>query len=301
LQDNPEPTASSTGGVVARVPRGTSTTIGAALTEKGPGPFFDGAWSGRSVGADAALFDQHEPAARRFNERESRNHGKGRRQRAGNFLASRRSEEQEQPARLEQCLKAPQNTRVSPNAAKRDDVRCFVQLGFREEFLVTRSLDARARQLQQQNGLPEKRGLPRLRFHHGQGHPGDGELQRKSGGAAAGSDVEHGRRRIRDVPRSDERLEQQAIDGLVGIVERGEIDLTIPERQQLVIGGQAVSQLRWQRQAGPQRPPQQTRPKASGNDGGRGHQMPPDPLRRALPPPGSRDRRRLAAPRQPPA
>ena len=61
-----------------------------------------------------------------------------------------------------------------------------------------------------------------------------------------------------DVAGRQERLENQAIDGRVGIIERGQVDFGVPEREQLQIGEQRIREFRRNRQIHPPRAPGKT-------------------------------------------
>ena len=62
----------------------------------------------------------------------------------------------------------------------------------------------------------------------------------------------------RDVPRREQRLENQAIDRGIWIIERGQIDFGVPEREQLQIRQERIRQLGRDRQIHPPRAPCKT-------------------------------------------
>jgi len=65
------------------------------------------------------------------------------------------------------------------------------------------------------------------------------------------------------VANSDHRLQKKPINGRVGIVQSGEVNLAVPPGEELVVSGQPLNQVVGQEEAGPGSPASQTGSKIS--------------------------------------
>src|SRR6266508_5147191 len=89
-------------------------------------------------------------------------------------------------------------------------------------------------QLKLAHGLTQKRRLPLLRLNHRQVQSRPSNLERESRRTAARSQIEPSEPTVHNERRSRQRLDKQAIEGLVGwLGERkgSEVDSCVPARQ----------------------------------------------------------------------
>ena len=134
------------------------------------------------------------------------------------------------------------------------------EFGTGQEVFGAGRIDVGVGHVQHADGFAQEGRFPRLRLDHAQCRAGDGDLQRQRRRSAAGTDVEHvwmgggqGMRmsvavvRAEHMFRGNQRFDQEAIDGLVwrvGQRKRREIDLLIPEFEEVVVGHQRIDELR---------------------------------------------------------
>ena len=117
----------------------------------------------------------------------------------------------------------------------------FVQLRTREQLFVSTGFHA-ARSVKPRCRTASRRNADFRAFTSTIVRPNLGterKRQRNGRGAAAGADVHElwttGRG---EMTRGDDRLQQQPVDRLVRILERGQIDLPVPTGEKLVVGDQ---------------------------------------------------------------
>ena len=104
-------------------------------------------------------------------------------------------------------------------------------------------------QLELTHRFTQKRRFSRFDLNHRQRQPWHRQLQWDGGRSSAGSDVHQLAGGCRHVTRRDERLQNQPVDRLVWILQRGQVDLLIPARQQRVERRQLLSQVVGEKQA----------------------------------------------------
>ena len=156
-------------------------------------------------------------------------------------------------ARLQERLRRHQRAELNPHRANRHDVAALVDRRVRQELLEPPALDAHVRELQLPHRLAEERALADLRFDHAQRCVRNLDLQRNGRRSAAGADVQDGSGALQD-PGGRHRLEDQAVDGLVAIVQGGEVHPRVPraeERQELRVRGSLLGRQVEIRAAGP--------------------------------------------------
>lgn len=145
------------------------------------------------------------------------------------FRPAGASEKHEDPADSDKRLEAGQNSLFEPHRPNRHNVGNFVKLWAGEEFFVSGGLYGGVRESQVSYGFPEERRLSGLGFDHAELTPRNREFHRDSRGAATGPDVHlSDSGRLREVACSGERLEEQPVDRLVGILESREVHLPVP-------------------------------------------------------------------------
>ena len=108
---------------------------------------------------------------------------------------------------------------------------------------------SRVFQLELTHRFTQKRGFSRFDLNHRQRQPWHRQLQWDGGRSSAGSDVHQLAGGCRHVTRCDEGLQNQPVDRLVWILQRGQVDLLIPARQQRVERRQLLSQVVGEKQA----------------------------------------------------
>ena len=138
----------------------------------------------------------------------------------------RGSEEQDPAAEAKEGLDAVQELLLHPNGPHTHEVLRLVQFGPRQQVLCPGRFHRRVRQVQVAGGLSQECRLPSLRLDHDQLKGGNRELQRNGRRTPAGADVDQARARpeVRtmavtrgsmQVPRGNQRLDEQPVDGLV--------------------------------------------------------------------------------------
>src|SRR5207253_3316743 len=78
--------------------------------------------------------------------------------------------------------------------------------------------------------------------------------------SAAAADIEHPGRARRNVPRGDERLDEQPIDRFrrgLGQIQAGQVDLAVPGFEEAEVGFETRGELRCERDARTLRPPRE--------------------------------------------
>ena len=159
------------------------------------------------------------------------------------FGAARTSKENEPASDSQERLKGRKRPLLQTDRPHRQDIKAFQKLRTRQQRLVTRGLHGGIRQGELADRLAKEGGLPGFYLYHQQAGLRRGELHRNPRRASAGPDVHLSHRSSGEVARRDQRLQKEPIDGRIGIIERGQIDLAVPAGQQLVIGEQSVGEL----------------------------------------------------------
>jgi hypothetical protein len=132
-------------------------------------------------------------------------------------------------------LKRSEDTSLSPDRAKGHDILGFVELGPRQQLLVSGGFNLRAHERQLPNRLAQEGGLARFDLHHRELNIRKSQLERNCRRAASRADVHEPLGCRGNVPGGHERLEQEPIDTFIHVLNRSEIDLPIPSGQQLVV------------------------------------------------------------------
>ena len=125
-----------------------------------------------------------------------------------------------------------------------------MEFRLREEFLITCRLDNRLFQSKGTHGFPQKGRLSRFCLDHGQTDSGRAQPHRDSRRAPAGADIHEICRLGRQLPRCDNRLQQETIDRFVGIIQRSQVDFAVPAIEEFVIGRELRDKIVWEKNAG---------------------------------------------------
>lgn len=158
------------------------------------------------------------------------------------------AEEKQVAARFEKRLQRDQGFRLNADGSDRDEVKALVKLRPRQQFFETRGLDVDIDETEIADGLPQKNRLSGFRLHQAKVQRGrSGELQRNRRRPASGTDVQRAPRVGSDVPRGDDRLDQEPIDRVVlttrGQPKRREIDLCVPLREQRIVAIEPIDEV----------------------------------------------------------
>ena len=157
------------------------------------------------------------------------------------------------PGRTNACS-VTQGPDFDPHRPQRQDIERLVQLRPRQQLLVAARLHVAVRRARATR-IASRRNADFLAFTSTIVSDGRGSRP-------ASSESRETRRRTRrpstlarldgrrEMPDGQHRLEQQPVDRLVGIVERGQVDLAVPAGEQLVVGDQPVGELVGKEQAG---------------------------------------------------
>ena len=158
---------------------------------------------------------------------------------------SRSPEEEDLAAGLEEGLQREQRSGFNANSTHGHQVERLVKFWPWQQLFESRGLDLCVAKGEGANRLSEEHGFSSLHFHEPYVEVGTGELERNSRGSAAGAGVKQSAGVLWHVPRSDNRFNQEPINGLVravlGQAEGREVDLGVPLGQQLVVGFEAVN------------------------------------------------------------
>ena len=141
------------------------------------------------------------------------------------------SEQQDVAARPQKGLHRIEHPHLDPNGSHANEIEGFVQLWSGQKLFHSSGFNIGRPQTELTGGIPEKRGLTDLRFHHGELEGRERQLQRNCWGASSRPDVHESGRRGRDVSCREQRLQKQPVDSLVWIGERCQVDLLIPPEQ----------------------------------------------------------------------
>ena len=149
---------------------------------------------------------------------------------------TRASKEYESTARLQERLRGDQRRELNADGADGNDIAALVHRSVRQQLLESSTLHTDVREFQLANGLAEERALANLRLHHHQRRLRNLNLQRDCRRTATGPDIEDARRALKYAGRR-RRLQDEAINGLVPVIERGKVHAGVPRAEESEILG----------------------------------------------------------------
>ena len=121
------------------------------------------------------------------------------------------------------------------HGADGDDIYLFANRWIDQCLLEARRDNATGRQIEVPHDLPQEDRLPRPDLHHGEGKVCPGDLQWDGRRSATRSDVNKGPGGGVDLGGGQGRLHEQAIDGLVRIVERRQVHPRVPALEKIQV------------------------------------------------------------------
>lgn len=155
----------------------------------------------------------------------------------------RATKEEQLTVSLEEGLQRQQGPSLDANSPHTQNVEGLVQPGFRQQFLDPRRFDFRVREFELAHGFTQERRFSRFDFNHCQGQARHRQLQRDRRGTSPRSNVHQPSGGGRYVAGSNQRLEDEPVYRFVWILQRSEIDLLVPARQQGVERRQLLRQV----------------------------------------------------------